>query len=286
MTYDLEDAVTPTSKGEARERLRLHMEALGSQARPFRELAVRINPAETRHARKDLSTLAKLPNLDAVVVPKVQSAADLTFVADLVRDAAPERHKAKSENPIKILAQIESAKGIMDLREICKATPLLSGLIFGAEDFALDLSLKRTPSLREFEYARSAMVTAARAAGLDSVIDLVCTHYRGSSGLKTLAKQCEDGKVLGFNGKQCIHPNQLDIVHEKFSPSVDELEWAVRVLVANDKALAQGRGVWSLDGRMIDAPVAGRAAAIAKRGRLADMEVDKMLQKWRHAEPE
>lgn len=286
ITYDLEDSVTPTLKDSAREQLRTHLTDLGAEKRAFKELAVRVNAVSTTHALQDLSSLAASPNLDAVVVPKVESAADLTFVADVLRHTAPERHQATSENPIKIIALIESAKAIMDLGEICKATPQLSGLIFAAEDFALDLSLTRTPSLREFLYARSAIVTAARAAGLPSSIDLVCTSFRGESGLKTLAEECEDGKALGFNGKQCIHPSQLDVVHGKFSPSEHELDWAARILVANEKAILQGRGAWTLDGKMIDAPVIGKAGAIAERAKKCDIDTDKMLGKWRDQEPE
>lgn len=286
ITYDLEDSVTPTLKDTAREQLRTHLADLGAEKRAFKELAVRVNAVSTTHALQDLSSLAASPNLDAVVVPKVESAADLTFVADVLRHTAPGRHQAMSENPIKIIALIESAKAIMDLGEICKATPHLSGLIFAAEDFALDLSLTRTPSLREFLYARSAIVTAARAAGLPSSIDLVCTSFRGEAGLKTLAEECEDGKALGFNGKQCIHPSQLDVVHRKFSPSEHELDWAARILVANEKAIDQGRGAWTLDGKMIDAPVIGKASAIAERARKCDIEMDKMLDKWRDQDPE
>lgn len=286
VTYDLEDSVTPTLKANAREQLRSHLATIGAEKRAFGELAVRINAVSTTHALDDLSCLAASPNLDAVVVPKVDSAADLTFVADVLRHTAPERHQASSKNPIKIIALIESAKAIMDLGEICKATPQLSGLIFAAEDFALDLSLTRTPSLREFLYARSAIVTAARAAGLPSSIDLVCTSFRGESGLKTLAEECEDGKALGFNGKQCIHPSQLDIVQRIFSPSQHELDWAARILVANEKAVQQGRGAWTLDGKMIDAPVIGKAAAIAERARKCNVEVDRVLARWSAQEPE
>lgn len=286
ITYDLEDSVTPTLKATARNQLKTHLANLGAEKRAFRELAVRVNAVSTPHALQDLSSLASSPNLDAVVVPKVETAADLTFVADVLRHTAPERHQASLGNPIKIIALIESAKAIMNLGEICRATPQLSGLIFAAEDFALDLSLTRTPSLREFLYARSAVVTAARAADLPSSIDLVCTAFRGESGLKTLAEECEDGKALGFNGKQCIHPSQLDVVHRKFSPSEHELNWAARILVANEKAVRQGRGAWTLDGKMIDAPVIGKAAAIAERARKCDIEMDKMLDKWGDQEPE
>lgn len=286
VTYDLEDSVTPSLKATARAQLRSHLASLGSGTRAFGELGVRINAVSTPFALQDLTSLATSPNLDAVLVPKVSSAADLTFVADVLRHTVPERQQASSANPIKIIALIESAKAIMNLGDICNATPHLSGLVFAAEDFALDLSLTRTPSLREFLYARSAIVTAARASGLPSAIDLVCTSFRGESGSKTLADECEDGRTLGFNGKQCIHPSQLETVKSLFSPSELELDWAARILVANAKADEQGRGAWTLDGKMIDAPVIGKAAALAERAEKCGIEMGKILERWRSQEPE
>ena len=175
---------------------------------------------------------------------------------------------------ISILALIESAKAITDLSSICKATPLLSGLIFAAEDFALDLSLTRTPSLTEFLYARSAMVTACRANQLPSVIDLVCTQYKGEDGEEALRQECLGGKQLGFNGKQLIHPNQVDICEEAFSPSDDEVAWALRI-VRSDKLFAeQGRGAWALEGKMIDAPVIAKGRAILEKARLCGKDIE------------
>lgn len=196
--------------------------------------------------------------------------------------------------PISILALIESAKSITNLREICTTTPSLSGLIFAAEDFALDLSITRTPSLSEFLYARSAIVTAARAHDIPSVIDLVCTSYSSASAggsddkdpMAILRREAQDGKRLGFNGKQCIHPTQVPIVQEVFSPEQKELEWAVRVSIADQKAAEQGRGAWTFQGKMIDMPVAEKARAIVKKARACRMDVDTYMEKWRNQEPE
>jgi citrate lyase subunit beta-like protein len=286
VTYDLEDSVTPQLKDTARSQLRGHLAGLASRPQGISELAVRINSVSSPFALNDLTTLAALPLVDAVVVPKVESAADLTFVTDVLRHVAPERHVDESENPIRIVALIESAKAVMDLSEICKASPFLSGLIFAAEDFALDLSLTRTPSLTEFLFARSAIVTAARATSLPSAIDLVCTAYQGDAGLKRLKEECIGGKGMGFNGKQCIHPNQVDTVQRLFAPSVAEVEWAVRVFVADEKAMANGRGAWTLDGKMIDAPVVGKAKSIIAKAERCNIDVDTVRDKWKDQEPE
>lgn len=286
VTYDLEDSVAPAMKAAAREQLKAHIDGLKSRPEGFGELAVRINAVATPFALQDLSTTATASGIDAVVVPKVESASDLSFVTDILRHVAPERHGSESKNPIKIIALIESAKAIMDLKSITQASPYLSGLIFAAEDFALDLSITRTPSLTEFLYARSAIVTAAKAANLPSAIDLVCTSFRGDAGITQLEEECKGGKSMGFNGKQCIHPSQVDTVQRLFSPEKDEVEWAVRISIADEKAQASGRGAWTLDGKMIDAPVVGKAHAIVSKAEHCGFDVNALRAKWIDQQPE
>lgn len=302
VTYDLEDSVTPTAKPQARTALREHLTNIGS-SRPstIRELGVRINAVSTPFALDDLTALANLPQVDAIVVPKVNSASDLTFVTDALRHLAPERQSPSplsssssssstssttTKSPIRLIALIESARAVMDLASICAASPYLSGLIFAAEDFALDMSLTRTPSLSEFLYARSAIATAARAASLPSTIDLVCTSYKGEEGLARLEEECRGGKAMGFNGKQCIHPSQVETVHRLFAPGEDEVEWAVRIVIADEKAASAGRGAWTLDGAMIDAPVVGKANAIVAKAESCGIDVQSLRNKWKDQEPE
>lgn len=174
----------------------------------------------------------------------------------------------------------------MNLDSICKASPYLSALMFAAEDFALDLSITRTPALSEFLYARSAIATAARAHNLASTIDLVCTNFRGEEGMKTLEIECVGGKNLGFNGKQCIHPTQVDTVQKVYSPAEKDVEWAIRCVIADEKADKQGRGAWTLDGKMIDVPVVGKAKGIVKKAELCGFDVTGIKEKWKDQEPE
>lgn len=293
VTYDLEDSVTPQNKPTARAALRDHLTAHSSRPTSIGEIAVRINAVSTPHALQDLTTLASLPNVDAIVIPKVNSASDLTFVTDVLRHVAPARHSTSttssntnSPGPIKLIALIESARAVMDLKEICSSSPYLDGLVFAAEDFALDMSLTRTPSLSEFAYARSAITTAARAFGLPSAIDLVCTSYKGQEGIQRLAHECQSGRQMGFNGKQCIHPSQVEVVQAMFAPSKEEVEWAVRVVVADEKAEAAGRGAWTLDGKMIDAPVSGKARDTVRKAERAGFDVAGLRERFADEEPE
>ncbi|KAL8777522.1 MAG: hypothetical protein Q9213_007827 [Squamulea squamosa] len=287
VAYDLEDSVTLGKKLEARRNI---SQILQSRSPGVKENAVRINAVQTGLALDDLTEVLKAPNLDAIIVPKVNSPSDLTFVTDVIRHTLPERHTEDSSKigppPVTILALVESARAITDLSSICRASPYLSGLIFAAEDFALDMSLTRTPSLLEFLFARSAIATHCRAYNLPSTIDLVCTSYKGTEGQQKLEEECVSGKSLGFNGKQCIHPSQVDVVQKLFVPSGEELQWAIRISMANKKADQQGRGAWTLDGQMIDAPVVGKAQSIVKMAEACGLDVASVTEKWRHQEPE
>ncbi|KAJ5345042.1 Pyruvate/Phosphoenolpyruvate kinase [Penicillium brevicompactum] len=283
LTYDLEDSVTPHMKAEARNLVRRAIDQPSPSG--IRERAVRINSVDSGLALGDLTEVLKSPNLTTIVIPKVNSASDLTFVTDVVNHTLAQQDRT----PISLLALVESAKSLTNLSQICAASPLLQGLIFAAEDFALDLSITRTPSLTEFLFARSAIATAARAANLPSTIDLVCTAYKSEKGdgpPAVLQEECRDGRRLGFNGKQCIHPTQAKVADEIFGPDAGETEWAMRVVIADEKAAKAGRGAWTLDGKMIDVPVAHKARAIVKKAQACGVDVDALRGKWEHQEPE
>lgn len=284
ISYDLEDSVTESQKPTARSSLVSFLSDTSS-LQPLTasktEISVRINAVETPHALQDLQAFLPLPSVQALVVPKVQSASDLHFINDVIRHVRPTSHP-----PVKIIALIESARAITDLKSICEASPYLDGLIFAAEDFAHDLSITRTPNLTEFLWARGTIVAHARAASLTSTIDLVCTSFRGSEGMEALAKEAEGGMRMGFNGKQCIHPSQVEVVQKAFAPGDKEVEWAVRVCVADAKADVGGRGAWTLDGKMIDVPVVRKAREVIKRAERCGIDVKAVEEKWKDQEPE
>jgi citrate lyase subunit beta-like protein len=228
--------------------------------------------------------LVKSKNLTTLVVPKVESANDMTFISDVI---AHSRSKEFADTPISVIALIESAKSLLNLNEICRAAPhLLQGLTFAAEDFALDMSITRTPSLTEFLYARQAIATAARAYNLPSTLDLVATAFRSEADEEMLRRECEEGKGMGYNGKQCIHPSQVETVQRIYSPSQKEVEWAVRITIAQKRAEEQGKGAWAMDGKMIDAPVEGKARAIVERADLCGFDVKGLQEKHKDQQPE
>ncbi|KAI2629611.1 hypothetical protein GGR54DRAFT_635795 [Hypoxylon sp. NC1633] len=288
ITYDLEDSVSHNAKPAARAALHAHLSALTAHPQPtnIAEIAVRINGGRTE-LTNDLTTIAPFPSVNTIVVPKVSAPQDIEAVTTTLQHLAPARYAKGTPTyaPHKIVALIETARAVTDLREICAASPQLDGLIFGAEDFALDLSLTRTPSLSEFLYARSAIVTAARAAKLSSVTDLVCTTYAGEEGLARLEEECRGGKAMGFDGKQCIHPSQLETVQRLFLPSEKEVEFAVKITIADEKAVQKHLGAWTLDGAMIDAPVIRKARALVDKAERCGIDVHSLREKWKLQEP-
>ncbi|KAI5798910.1 citrate lyase subunit beta-like protein [Geopyxis carbonaria] len=276
VTYDLEDSVTLSQKPAAR----AHIAAALALGRPagVREVAVRINAVTSGLVEADLKAAMSAGALDAVVVPKVNAAADVKFVEDVLAAAGP------AFAATKVVALIESARAVMDIRSICGAsTGRLSGLVFAAEDFAADLSLTRTPGLQEFLLARQTVVAAARAYGMPSAIDLVCTAYKDP---EVLERECADGAAMGFTGKQVIHPAQIEIVQRVFRPRLERVREAVRVLVAERKAEERGWGSWGLEGRMVDAPVIVAARGVVERAQLAGIEVGGMWKEEEGTEPE
>ncbi|KAH6685846.1 Pyruvate/Phosphoenolpyruvate kinase-like domain-containing protein [Plectosphaerella plurivora] len=285
LIYDLEDSVAPELKTDARLLVSKHIAS--SSSGPSNEVAVRINSVDSGLAFSDLASLVSTAGvgLHTVVVPKVNSEADLRFVADVIRHVSPQQDESPSttpRQPLQIIALIESALGLSNIHSICKTgrTLGLSGLAFAAEDFAADLSLSRLPDRRELLFARSSLVTAARAQSIPSIVDMVSTGIPTDSQEEgNLANDCVEGRALGFNGKQCIHPSQLGVVQAKFSPTEEELEWAVRVQVGDAQAQAEGKGAWKLDGKMIDVPVVKKALGLLERAAQCGISLDYLKQK-------
>ena len=205
---DLEDAVAPSRKHEARSLLVESFQTL-PQGGPLR--CIRINPVHSPFWPADLlETFAAAPRV--YVIPKVESAADLQLVSE--RLAPLESAAGFPIGTVRLLAIVESAAGVMNLREIAAADRRIVALAFGAEDFAGDIGAQRTREGWEVFYARSAVVTAAAAFGLQA-IDTVYTDLADDSGL---AEECEAVRKMGFRGKLAVHPRQVEVINRAFTP--------------------------------------------------------------------
>ncbi|KAI8328246.1 Pyruvate/Phosphoenolpyruvate kinase-like domain-containing protein [Chlamydoabsidia padenii] len=199
------------------------------------------------HELDDLNVILHSKRLQAIVIPKVQSAKDVQFVSSMIDAVAVDSQKQR----IRLIASIESALGLMNIKEISLADERLDALIFAAEDYCADLGLIRTPSRKEMLYARQSIVNAAGAYGLQS-IDLVCVDYQNE---QVLLEECQEGREFGFTGKQAIHPNQIDIIQKQFLPAEADITRAVRIMNSFEAHSAKGVGAFELDGKMIDMPV-------------------------------
>jgi citrate lyase beta subunit len=259
IVLDLEDSVALSQKADARTAAR---EALQSLDFGRREKLVRVNALQTGLFHDDIrETIAGRP--DGYVIPKVQSAKDLRTAMDFIAGSGA-MLEWRAEAPA-VLAILETGSGVLNAREIAALGRPLEALIFGADDFAADIGAERSKSNTEVLYARSAVVLAAAAHGLQS-IDIVFFDLKDAAGLDA---ECLAGRQLGYTGKMLIHPDQVEITNRAFSPSPAQIDWAQRVLDAHAEHQARGAGAFALDGRMVDAPIVKQAERVIARAQLA-----------------
>ncbi len=251
---DLEDAVVPDEKASARGKI---VSALRELDWRDRQTLYRANALDTPYFYRDVIEVAEEAGerLDGIIIPKVQRPADLHVAATLLSQI--ELSVGLEAGKIKLEAQIESAAGLANIDAISRATDRLEALHFGPGDFAASLRMpyrsigamdewdEAYPGHR-FHYAMQRIVVAARAAGLRAV-DGPLADYRDEEALRRSSLLA---RSLGFDGKWCIHPAQIPVVNEVFSPTDEEIEWAKKVVEAYEEA---GTGAITVDGQMIDA---------------------------------
>ena len=247
--FDLEDAVSPAEKDAARILVRNTMTYMD-----FRgcERVVRINGIDTPYWKEDLDEV--LPcRPDLILLPKTGSAADIQEADAYITET--EKRLGLAAGAVGLVALIETALGVENAFAIASASPRVAALFLGAEDLTADLRCKRTKEGREIEYARTRLVTAARAAGVD-VYDTPFTDVNDDEGIETDAALA---KALGFTGKAAISPRHVETINRVFSPSQAEIDYAYEVMETIRLAKEQGKGAVALRGKMIDAPIVERA---------------------------
>ena len=247
--FDLEDAVSPDEKDAARILVRNTMRYMD-----FRgcEIIVRINSIDTPYWQKDLDAILPYgPGL--ILLPKTGSAADV-LAADQYMTQVEEK-LGMATGTVGLMPLIETAMGVENAFAIASATGRVKALFLGAEDLTADLQCKRTKEGREIEYARTRLVMAARAAGVD-VYDTPFTDVNDDEGIEVDALLA---KSLGFSGKASISPRHVDVINRVFSPTMAEIDYAYEVMEAIALAKQQGKGAIALRGKMIDAPIVMRA---------------------------
>ena len=257
---DLEDSVPPSQKQTARH---LVGEMTRSATSDY-ELHVRINDVASALAQDDLVAVMG-EGLAGIVVPKVESAADVERVNRMIDDAALAR--GRDDGDISLMATIETARGLHRVHEIAAAGGHLDRLSFGSGDFALDLGLEwpspeGTPEI--LLWAKSHVVVASRVAGLVAPHDGSFTNF---SDLEGLAQEARESRRLGFGGKHAVHPSQVRVVDEIFRPHAVQIERARTIIATFEEAERSGRGAVGVEGELVD-------YAIVKRARQLLAELD------------
>lgn len=253
---DLEDAVAISQKAQAR----LQAAEFLQTRRPG-QVFLRVNAISSPYCYEDLMVAAGA-QIDGIVLPKAESSTELATVDWLL--AQLERKAGKPVGAIEITPIIETAKGLAAAAEIAKASPRLRRLAFGAVDLALDMDLDLGDDAGAMANARFALSLAARQAGLEGPLDTVYVDINDPDGLRASAKRA---RAMGFGGKACIHPAQLDIVNAVFTPSEAELARAQEVVTAFDQAEAAGAAAVSVGGLMVDYPIVLKARRVLAAGR-------------------
>lgn len=254
VVFDLEDAVVPDRRPVARDAI--HEVLTDAEFDPECSVWVRVNPPGTVADADVANALADASPVDAVMLPKVSDVAGVERVVGLLDEYGVDAP---------VVALIESAAGVLHAEDIA-ATPRVDAVAIGAEDLAADIGATRTDDGIEALHAREQVVLAAAAAGVDA-LDTIHVDVDDTDGLESAA---EFTVQLGFDGKLAIHPAQVPVINNAFTPSEERVDWARRVLDARDEADAEGRGVFRVDDEMIDAPLIAQAEQVLDRARAAE----------------
>jgi citrate lyase beta subunit len=255
---DMEDGVALNRKPEARATIAKALQELDFGAS---EKLARINAVGSGLEQEDIQ--AVLPfRPDGIVIPKVETLDQVRWGSEMI--AIAERTYGWPASSVRMLAGVETAFGILNLKEIA-SLPRLDGIIFGGEDFAADIGATRTEGAIELLYARQAVVTACAAYGLQA-IDIVTIDFKD---VERVRREAVFGAGLGFSGKQVIHPNQVMPAQEAFTPDEESIAQAKRLVEAFQSHQKEGKGAFALDGQMIDMPLLKNAEKVLERARAA-----------------
>jgi citrate lyase beta subunit len=255
---DMEDGTAVNKKAEARAAIAKALQELDFGAS---EKLVRINSVGSGWEKEDID--AVLPyRPDGIVIPKVESVEHLEWAGRIIEDA--ELKHGWPINSIRILIGIETAKGILNLKEIA-SHPRLDAIIFGGEDFAASIGATRTQDAIELLYARQAVAVACAAYDLQA-IDIVTIDYKDINALRI---ESEFGARIGYAGKQIIHPAQVEPVQTAFTPNDEAIAYAKRIVETFEANQKEGKGAYSLDGKMIDMPLVKNARKVLERAKAA-----------------
>jgi citrate lyase subunit beta / citryl-CoA lyase len=258
---DLEDSVALSEKDAARILVRNMIKTINFYNT---EVTVRINHIDTPFGITDLEYIVPVKP-EALRLPKIETKEDVIRVIEII-EKIEKKYGIPSGN-IKIHPMIETAIGVQNVFEIASAHPCIDAITIGGQDLTADMGIVKTKDNAGLDYARKAIVMAAKANRIDA-LDSVFADVNDDEGLRI---ETEYAKKIGFTGKAVINPRQIEIIHEVFNPSDEEIRVAIKIVKAFNENAAKGIGVFALDGKMIDAPVVTRAQHILN---LADIDIN------------
>ena len=268
IVYDMEDSVPLSEKDTARlliyNTVRYHRPANKS-------VIIRVNGIYSEFIEEDLEAAVRA-RPDAIRIPKVEYKEEAVRICNRITEI--EKEAGLEVGKIEVWCNIESYLGMINAYEIATADPRIVALALGAEDFTASMKSTRTKAGLEIFYARNAILTACRHAGIEA-IDAVFSDINDIEGLKEDTKLT---KNLGFDGKTCVHPRQIDVVNSFFTPSAKEIKYALRVLEAVEEGARLGKGAVTLDGGMIDKPMELRARTTLAQAEAAGVSIGGMLK--------
>ncbi len=254
---DLEDAVAVSEKEKTRHLITKRLQQTRNCA-----VFVRINAYDTDFCFGDIYSIVS-ENLDGIVLPKLESAADLKSVDWFLGNL--ERERDLTLGSIELMPIIETAKGVVAIRDIAKASSRARRLAFGGGDYTKDLSMEWTLTEEELLPIRSEFVLASRYGELEPPIDTVFIHIKEHTAY---LKSCQNVLKLGFQGKMCIHPDQVAVTNKTFTPSNEEVVWSKRVISEFERAEAEGVASIQVDGYFVDYPIVEKAQRIVDMANL------------------
>lgn len=260
VVLDLEDAVAMVEKDTARILVSKYLKQ-GEFGSCY--VSVRINGVDTEYWKDDLAAIVPNKRLDGIRVPKVEDENTVKIIDEEL--SRLEEQNGLPVGKLSLHCLLETAHGIWNAYEIAKASPRIEAIIPGGEDLRADLKTNRSDDSTELEWARRMLVFAARAAGVEP-LDTVFPRITDDEGLR---KETEFIKQLGFSGKSIIHPNQIKIIHDIFTPTEAEIAKAQKIIAAAKEAAERGQGAVTVDGKMVDIPVVKRAEYTLVRAGLA-----------------
>lgn len=266
--FDLEDAIAITEKDSARF---LVFNMLQKFKDLYKELGietvVRINALDTEFGVEDLEYMVR-SGVEVIRIPKTEKPADVHEV-----EAHIERIEKAAGIPVgttKIMVAIESPLGALNALEIAKSSPRLVGMAIGGEDYVTNLKTTRSPEGVEMLMGRSMIVMAARAAGI-AALDSVYSDINNDEGFN---KEASMIRQMGFDGKSLIHPRQIELIHNIYTPDEKNIKKSLKIIKATEEAMAEGKGVFTVDGKMVDKPIIDRAYHVLALAKAAGINLE------------